>query len=163
MNMNVDIHLINRFNVGRQSVSRAIALTSDDKYWFGLEIVDSYSVFSGVTQRWTVPPSTQKIAWVVLQTTPKPSCQTSTWEQPGLQCDSSGRLTQKSVAVEGPKESPNCPALTLRIRISLSHSSLYVKTTVWLLHMNWPKNFLILEFNLKQFKVLGMSISREIN
>ena len=32
MNMNVDIHLINRFNVDRQSVSRAIALTSDDKY-----------------------------------------------------------------------------------------------------------------------------------
>ena len=49
-----------------------------------------------------------------------------------------GRLTQKSVAVEGPKEFPNCSALTLRIRISLSHSSLYGKTTVWLLHMNWP-------------------------
>ena len=30
--MNVDIHLINRFNVGFQSVSRAITLTSDDKY-----------------------------------------------------------------------------------------------------------------------------------
>ena len=37
MNMNVDIHLINRFNVGRQSVSRSITLTSDDKYWFGVK------------------------------------------------------------------------------------------------------------------------------
>ena len=45
MNVNVDIHLINRFNVGRQSVSRAIALTSDDKYWCGVEIVDSCSGF----------------------------------------------------------------------------------------------------------------------
>ena len=41
-----------------------------------------------------------------------------------------GRLTQKSVAVKGPKEFPNCSALTLRIGISLSHSSLYGKTTV---------------------------------
>ena len=32
MNMNVDITLINRFTVGCQSVSRAITLTSDDKY-----------------------------------------------------------------------------------------------------------------------------------
>ena len=32
MNMNVDIHLINRFNVGCQSVSRAITLTSDNEY-----------------------------------------------------------------------------------------------------------------------------------
>ena len=31
MNMNVDIHLINRLHVGCQSVSRAITLTSDDK------------------------------------------------------------------------------------------------------------------------------------
>ena len=38
--------------------------------------------------------------------------------------------TQKSVAIEGPKEFPNCSALTLRTGISPSHSSLYGKTTV---------------------------------
>ena len=55
MNMNVDIHLINRFNVGCQSVLRTITLTSDDKYLLGVEIVDSCSVFSGATQRRTAP------------------------------------------------------------------------------------------------------------
>ena len=49
--MNVDKHLINRFNVGCQSVSRTITITSDDKCRFGVEIVDSCSFFSGVTQR----------------------------------------------------------------------------------------------------------------
>ena len=87
--MNVDIHLINRFNVGCQSVSRAITLTSDNEYRFGVEIVDSCSVFSIATQRRTAPLPSQNIAWVVLLTTPKPSCPTSTCEEPGLQCDSS--------------------------------------------------------------------------
>ena len=87
--MNVDIHLINRFNVGCQSVLRTFTLTSDDKYLFGVEIVDSCSLFSGATQRRTAPLPTQKIAWVVLLTTTTPSCPTSTCEQPGLICDSS--------------------------------------------------------------------------
>ena len=65
-----------------------VDLLKFDTMEIGVENVDSYSVFSGATRRWTVPLPTQKIAWVVLQTTPKPSCLTSTWEQPGLQFDS---------------------------------------------------------------------------
>ena len=57
--------VVNRFYVR--------TLTSDDKYWFGEEIVDSSSVFSRATQGWTAHPPSQKISWVVLLTTPEPS------------------------------------------------------------------------------------------
>ena len=156
--MNVDIHLINRLNVGCQSVSRAITLTSDDKYWCGVEIVDSCSVFSGrATQRRTTPLPTQKIAWVVLLTTLSQAVQRLPANS--LACNVT-RRTPESVAVEGPTDFPNCSALTLGIRISLSHSSRYGKTTVWLLDMNWPVS-IFWNSTSNNSRLLGMSISRE--
>ena len=57
----VEIHLINRFNVASITVSRAItslAMTNAD---FAVEIINSSFVFSGVTLGWTGHPPTQKI------------------------------------------------------------------------------------------------------
>ena len=38
MTCEVETYLINRFNVASQTLSRA--MTPDDKYWFGVEIID---------------------------------------------------------------------------------------------------------------------------
>ena len=59
----------------------------------------------------------------------------STCEHSGLQSWLVGRLTLKSVVLEGPKEFPKL--LCLNVKNTSSSDSLSGKTTVWLLHMNW--------------------------
>ena len=60
----VEIHLIDRFNVASQKVSRAItwlAMTNAD---FAVEINDSSFVFSGAMLGWTAHTPIQKLAWL---------------------------------------------------------------------------------------------------
>ena len=66
--------------------------------------------------------------------------QTSTCEHPGLQCNSLDDWHKNlSRCWKVQKSFQNCSALlTLRTLFPLSYSSLSAKTTVWLLHINWP-------------------------
>ena len=56
MTCEVETYLINRFNVVSQTLSRA--MTPDDKYWFGVEIIDlaKLSAEPSRGERPTLPP-----------------------------------------------------------------------------------------------------------
>ena len=153
MNMNVDIHLINRLNVGCQSVSRAITLTSDDKYWCGVEIVDSCSVFSGrATQRRTTPLPTQKIAWVVLLTTLSQAVQRLPANS--LACNVTRRTPDTKIC-RGRRSKRVSKLLRLNVKNTYFSESLISVVNYCLTTPNELTNFHILEFNLKQFKAFG--------
>ena len=154
--MNVDIHLINRFNVGCQSISRAIAITvllmiNTDLAWKSL-ILAHFSAEPRRGERPPFPPrkSRGSYYWLPL------SQAVQRLPANSLAC-SVTRRTPDTKICRGRRFKRVSKLLCLNVQNTYFSESLI---SLWLnCCLTTPyelTNFHILEFNLKQFEVFGI-------